>query len=196
MVIVNFNPDKPLPEDIQKFYDESQAGIESKFDITQNPNYKADFAFLPPEEIEKQKKQLLDELSLRSSFFLLAYIESLFRTDFVLRLESNKKGYTDVLTKAYKNIYTPGHKPYTYSLTDVIFKEWRGYVVNKPNSKEMQDILRNLPQYFDFRNWMAHGRYWKYKESNYFNKYNYLQIQILNALIQKYFGPYLKKKSF
>ncbi len=71
-----------------------------------------------------------------------------------------------------------------------------GYVVNKPNSKEMQDILRNLPQYFDFRNWMAHGRYWKYKESNYFNKYNYLQIQILNALIQKYFGPYLKKKSF
>lgn len=196
MAIVDFNPDKPTPEDIHRFYLESMEGIEYKFDPLKNPAYAADFDFLSPQEIAERKRTMLEEVSLRSAFFLLAYIETLFRTDFILRIESQKKGYTDVLTKAYKEIYNPRLRPYTYSLTDVIFRSWRQYVIGKPYSTEMQDILRNLPQYFDFRNWMAHGRYWVYKESNYFNKYNYMEIRDLRDKIDQYFGPFLKKKTF
>ena len=196
MAIIDFNPDKPTPEDIQRIYEECMEGIEVKFDPLKNTAYAADFDFLSPKEIEKEKKRMLEEVSLRSAFFLLAYIETIFRTDFVMRIESHKKGYTDVLTKAYKKIYNPKLRPYSYSLTDVIFKSWRQYVIGKPNSTEMQDILRNLPQYFDFRNWMAHGRYWIYRESNYYRKYNYFEIRDLKDRIELYFGRFLKKKVF
>ena len=195
MAIVNFNPDKPNPDNIQKVYEECTKGIEIKFDPHRNPSYIADFAFYSKKEIEREKSKMLEEVSLRSAFFLLAYIENLFRTDFVIRVESHKKGYTDVLTKAYKKIYNPAVRPYSYSLTDTIFKSWRQYVNGKPNSKEMQDILRNLPQFFDFRNWLAHGRYWVFKESNYLKKYNYLEIRELKDRIELYFGEYLKKKT-
>ncbi len=196
MAIVEFNPAKPVPEEIQKIYDECRAGIEYKFDSTKNPTYADDFALSSQEVVENQKKRMLDELSLRSSFFLLAYIETLFRTDFVLRVESHNKGRRDELTKMYRSAYNPAHKVFLYSLTDFIFGKWKLYVKNLPYSKEMLDILRTLPQYFDFRNWMAHGRYWVYRESNYMRKYNYTQIKILLGNIEHYFGPYLKKKTF
>ncbi len=196
MAIVEFNPSKPGPDDIQRVYEECKAAIEYKFDSTKNPTYTDDFALLSPESIEANKNKMLDELSLRSSFFLLAYIETLFRTDFVLRVESHNKGRKDELTRMYKSEYNPAHKIFSYSLTDFIFEKWKLYVDNLLYSKEMIDILRNLPQYFDFRNWMAHGRYWVYRESNYMRKYNYLQIKILLGNIDRYFGPYLKKKTF
>lgn len=195
MAIVDFNPDKPTPDDIKRVYDECKAGIDYKFDPNQNPYYSDDFALLTTEEINAKKRKMLDELSLRSSFFLLAYIETLFRTDFVVRVESHSKGRKDVLTKLYKNEYNPAKKVYSYSLIDFIFENWKLYADNLPYSKEMLDILRNLPQYFDFRNWIAHRRYWRFKESNYMRKYNYVQIQILLGDINQFFGPFLKKKS-
>lgn len=193
MANFNFNPDKPDPNDIKRIYDECKAGIELYFDPEANKSYTATFINMTQEEIKARKRQEIDELSLRSSFYLLAYIESLFRTDFILRIQSHKKGYTDVLTRSYKQIYNPAQRLYSYSLTDVIFKNWQQYVIGKPHSKEMQDILRNLPQYFDFRNWVAHGRYWVFKETNYAKKYNYLQIQILLGNIEFYFGPFFMK---
>lgn len=92
MAIVNFNPDKPNPDNIQKVYEECTRGIEIKFDPHKNPSYIADFAFYTQKEIEREKSKMLEEVSLRSAFFLLAYIETLFRTDFVIRVESQKKG--------------------------------------------------------------------------------------------------------
>lgn len=194
MAIVEFNQAKPLPEDIQRFYEDCKAGIERKFNSSLNTSYLQDFALLTPEAVTERKIMSLDELSLRSSFFLLAYIETLFRTDFLIRVESHKKGRKDELTKMYKNAFNPAKKVYSYSLTDFIFEKWKLYAMNLPYSKEMLDILRNLPQYFDFRNWMAHGRYWMYKESNYMRKYNYRQILMLLGDINLYFGSYLKKK--
>lgn len=196
MAIVEFNPDKPGPDDIQRVYEECVAGIECKFNPTQNPTYADDFALLGPETIEERKRKMLDELSLRSSFFLLAYIETLFRTDFVLRVESHTKGRKDELTRMYKSEYNPAQKVYAYSLTEFIFNKWKLYANSLSHSKEMLDILRTLPQYFDLRNWMAHGRYWKYKELTFMRKYNYLQTKILLANINLYFGPFLKKKTF
>lgn len=195
MAIVEFNPDRPGPDDIQRVYEECVAGIERKFSPTQNPTYADDFALLSPEAIEERKRKMLDELSLRSSFFLLAYIETLFRTDFVMRIESRNKGRKDELTRMYRNEYNPARKIFSYSLVDFIFEKWKLYANNQSHSKEMLDILRVLPQYFDFRNWMAHGRYWIYKEPTYRRKYNYIQIRILLGNIERYFGPFLKKKT-
>lgn len=88
MAPFNFNPHKPGPEDIKRIYEECKAGIELYFDPQSNKSYTATFANMTQEEIKDRKRQEIDELSLRSSFYLLAYIESLFRTDFILRIQS------------------------------------------------------------------------------------------------------------
>lgn len=196
MTLVNFNPAKPTPEEITKAYEECKAGIELYFDPSTNPLFNEVFANLTQTEIDRREKHTLDELSLRSSFYLLCYIESLFRMDFILRIESHRKGNNDALTKAFKSLYNPLKRPYTYSLVDDIFSNWKQYIINKPNSKEMTDILNTLPQYFDFRNWIAHGRYWIFNESNYLRKYNFTQILILLGNLEAFFGEYLKKKNY
>ena len=197
MKLVNFNPDKLTPQDIEEIYEQCRDGIESKFDPARNPNLDNELPGLTELEREEIKRDLLDELSMRSSFYLLAYIETLFRTDFVLRLETNnKKKYQDVLTQAYKRVYNPTKRLFNYHLVEVIFENWKRFAINKPNSKEMTDILNTLPQYFEFRNWMAHGRYWVFRESNYIRKYNYVHIKMLLAQIEQYFGGLLKVKNF
>lgn len=195
MEIVKFNPDRPSPEDISRFYEEGKMGIDRRFDSSANPTFEGDFVGLTSREMEDLKIQELSELSLKAAFFLLTYIESLFRTDFILRLETGRKG-KDQLTKEYKRIYKQGTKIYSYSLKDVIFANWKVYVSNKSKSKELTDILNVLPQYFDFRNWMAHGRYWRFKESNYALIYNYESVRLLLLNIETYFSPLLKKKNF
>lgn len=197
MKFVNFNPEKPDPQSIEEMYDYCREGIEKKFNPALNPNLNNEFPGFSEQEREEIKQGLLDELSMRSSFYLLAYIETLFRTDFALRLETNNgKKSQDVLTRAYKQEFNPAKRLFNYSLVEVIFANWKRFAINKPNSKEMTDILNTLPQYFEFRNWMAHGRYWIFKESNYMRKYNYVHIKILLAQIELYFGGLLKEKNF
>lgn len=197
MKLLNFNPDRPTPEDIDFFYERCRDGINALFNPELNPQLDNELPGFTEQEREDIKQDLLNELSMQSSFYLLTYIESLFRSDFALRLETNnKKKYQDVLTRAYKGVFDPTKRLYNYSLVDVIFANWKHFVVNKPNSKEMIDILNTLPQYFEFRNWIAHGRYWVFKENNYIRKYNYLQIKILLAHILSYFGDLLKSKDF
>ncbi|MBQ4406624.1 MAG: hypothetical protein II852_06410 [Bacteroidales bacterium] len=192
MKLIEFNPDKITPEEIDDYYHKTLKLIDFAFDEHLNPDYNNDFLGLTPSEIDAKKERMLNELSIESAFLLLAYIESLFRTDFILRLESGRKGAADGLTKTFKSIYEPNKKPYMYSIVDDIWANWKLFA----HSKEMRDILNNLPQYFDFRNWVAHGRYWKFKESNYVRKYNYIQIKILLDNILVVFGKRLKYKNF
>lgn len=194
MKIVDFNPKLFSVDDICHYYDQTKGAICLKFDRLRNPDFESDFLGLSELEIDEEKRLLLAELSIESAFFLLAYIESLFRTDFVLRLESGK--WQDQLTKSFKSLQrksAPQRKIYTYSLVDDIFARWKEYGAS---TKEMTDILNTLPQYFDFRNWVAHGRYWVYKENNYWRKYNYESILILLGKIESTFGSKFKRKNF
>lgn len=193
MKLINFNPDKPTPEEIEDFYLQREEEINARFDTNINPRYNLDYGLWTEEQIIAEQKRMLNELSVRSSFFLLAYIETLFRTDFTLRLETNNgKRYQDNITKAYKELYVPGKRPFQYPLDDVIFKTWK----ENATSKEMLDILNTLPQYFDFRNWMAHGRYFMIKEDNYLAKYNYQSVKMLLGKINQVFGKKFKYKNF
>ena len=191
IIPIQFSDNVLTPEEIEHYHKDMEKSIEMRFTREQNANYNGDFIGYTDEEVILSKKKLLQELSIEASFFLLAYIESLFRKDFILRINAGSKKYRDNITKEYKSIYDPTKRPYSYSLVDVIFRTWKQYVY--PNSKEMEDVLRTLPQYYDFRNWIAHGRYWVPKETNYMQKYSYLQIIILYDKIIALFGDKLKK---
>lgn len=191
IIPIQFSDNVLTPEEIEHYYRDMEKSIEMRFNKEQNANYVGDFLGYTDEEIISSKKELLQELSIEASFFLLVYIESLFRKDFILRINAGRKKYRDNITKEYKSIYDPNKRVYSYSLVDVIFSTWKQYV--SPNSKELEDVLRTLPQYYDFRNWIAHGRYWVPKETNYIQKYSYLQIVILYDKIKALLGDKLKK---
>lgn len=191
MKLVNFNINKTTYDDIDNYYSNTFDTIEAYFNRTKNPNYDICFQNMSDEEIINLEKTYKQELLIEAGFALLAYIESLFRTDFVLRLESHKK--SDHLTKYYKAEHDPAQKPYKFGL-DKIIEGWKNHYGNV--SKKMTDILNTLPQYYEYRNWIAHGRYWIYKEDNYLVKYNYDHLQMLHSAIISEFGGKFKYKNF
>lgn len=191
MKLVDFNVEKTTYEDIDKFYVTTYSSIETYFNRALNPNYDSCFKNMSDDEILNLEKTYKQELSIEAGFALLAYIESLFRTDFVLRLESNKK--SDHLTAYYKREHNIAQKPYKFGL-DKIFEGWKVHYGNV--SKKMLDILNTLPQYYEYRNWIAHGRYWIYKEDNYLTKYNYDHLQMLHSEIVSEFGGKFLHKNY
>lgn len=191
MKLVDFSIDKTTYEEIDKFYATTYDSIEAYFSKVSNPNYDNCFMNMSDDEILNLEKTYKQELSIEAGFALLAFIESLFRTDFVLRLESRKG--RDHLTDYYKREHNMAQKPYKFGL-DKIFEGWKVYYGNA--SKKMIDILNTLPQYYEYRNWIAHGRYWIYKEENYLKKYNYDHLQMLHSAIISEFGGKFKRKNY
>ena len=61
MKLVDFNPDKPKPIDIERWYRMSKACIDNYFD-KRNPDYEGRFLFKSEEEVNKQHKDELSQL--------------------------------------------------------------------------------------------------------------------------------------
>jgi hypothetical protein len=164
------------------YYNDALSALESKFS-----RQHAALKYSTASERESVLESARLELSIEAGFMLLAYVESLFRSDFVLRLENRK--WKDPLTLYYKDTHNSSSRPYQYSLDD-IFYGWR--YKSQECDKNMGDILANLPQYFKYRNWIAHGRYWVFDEQNYIRRYKFDSICILVDAIHKCFGKKFK----
>lgn len=169
MKLVNFNSEKASAEAIMDYYDAALSALKLKFE-----RQHAVLKYSTASERENLFESARLELSIEAGFMLLAYVESLFRSDFVLRIENRK--WKDSLTSYYRKTYNPSLRPYQYSL-DSIFYGWRHE--SQECDKKMGDIIANLPQYFKYRNWIAHGRYWVFDEQNYIRRYKFDSLCIL-----------------
>lgn len=182
MKILKFNSDKISSEKIIHYYNSALSALDVKF---RQPN--DDLRYLTDAERGALFDSARVELSIEAGFMLLAYVESLFRTDFVLRVENRK--WKDPLTLYFRDTYNVATKPYKYGLED-IFYGWR-YKSGRCD-EQMDNIIANLPQYFKYRNWIAHGRYWIFDEENYIRRYNFDSICLLVGQIHKHFKDKLK----
>ena len=177
MKLLNFNSRKASSEAIINYYNNALSALELKFKQQHNiPEY------LTASERENLLESVRIELSIEAGFMLLAYVESLFRSDFVLRVKNRK--WKDPLTLYYRETYNPSSRPYQYPLDD-IFRGWR--YKSQECDKKMNDILATLPQYFKYRHWIAHGRYWVFNEQNYVRRYKFDSLCILVDEIHKCF---------
>ena len=182
MKLVKFNQQKISAEAIKHFYDDALSALKLKFKGQDDVSLYSTRA-----EREEQFKLARLELSIEAGFMLLAYVETLFRSDFILRIENRK--WKDPLTICFRSMYKPSKRLYQYSLED-IFRAWRS--ASHGCDKNMVDILANLPQYFKYRNWIAHGRYWILDEQNYIRRYNFDSIWMLVGEINMRFGKKFK----
>lgn len=159
-------------KEILDYYTHVVSAIECKYSQDGNKNYTTDFLGYSEVKVKSEKNLLLKELSVEASLCLLSFIESRFRIDFIIRCQRRKK---DSLSTNFRAIYNPAKRLYTYSLTDDIIENW------KKNMPEQKDTFDRLVDAFKYRNWVAHGRYWHFKDNP--NKFTFNAIWMLNEKI-------------
>lgn len=178
MRLIKFNHEAPSSVQIKAYYDAAYRALELKHRIGRRRKYGCN------QERTKAFVAARTELSIEAGFMLLAYVEKLFRSDFAVRIQIRKN--KDSLTTYFRSLYKPAKPLYQYRLNEDIIFGWRKYC-NRLD-KSMEQILQRMPQYFDYRNWIAHGRYWKFKEENYVKRYNFESICLLVDEVEKHFS--------
>ena len=183
----NFSEHCGSVENLGEYYTAMSQLISRMHNPEQNPYYSTDFCFLKPEEVVEKAAMLRQELTFEGNLAVLSYVESLFRVDAVLRCQAKFK--RDNLFKRFnKDVKTQGgRKVYHYiRICETILDGW------KAEHTEHTDLLNRLAQAFEYRNWLAHGKYWTYKES--INKYTFEFVLLLAKDVVEAFGDLLLRQ--
>lgn len=144
-------------EDIESFYISAKKALDLRYGGPKtNPNFLIDFTFKTPSEIKEMYESDFMELSFLSSFCILTLVEAKLRIDFIYRTQLKKK---DKLSKLYRSQYNPTKRQYTYAYKEVLLDGWKVY---RP---ELESLINRIINATDFRNWVAHGRYWKFRDN-------------------------------
>jgi uncharacterized protein YutE (UPF0331/DUF86 family) len=131
-----------------------------------------EFLHEPKSLIEERYQNRQGEVELSCSLSVLASLEASLRVDYLLRCKLRRK---DSLSRALRLIYK--RKKERASLEDDILKAWRENTTVPPR------ILGSMIEAFQFRNWLAHGRWWPLRGS----RYDFLLVygvatEVLNSL--------------
>ena len=109
-------------------------------------------------EVEAKLRLRINELEQSTSFLILSSLEAQFRMDYLKRCPKRKK---DGLSKAMRNIYQ--QKGNRASLDDIL-DFW------KQVYPEHKQVISSVISALQYRNWLAHGRYW---DTKFGRKYDY-----------------------
>jgi len=156
-------------EEIEKYYTQSNKAFDYYFMINN-----LDFIGLSIDELNQSRQQQVKFLDRQCSLELLSFLEARFRIDYIIRCKERKK---DSLSKAFREIQRK--KNHKISLIDdIVSTRKQLFPQNKPLFDQFQKSL-------DYRNWLAHGRYWEPIRNPHIKKYDYLSIQLLtNQLLE------------
>lgn len=162
---VAFSQSHSSIDDIEDYYIDSEESLNHYFNSAMVP---ARFIGYTKNELDnelKDRKQTLDRMC---SLEVLAAIEARIRIDYLVRCQNKKR---DSFSKKLRAIHNK--KNNKASLMDDIAMTW------KQHFPEHKARLDNLGKAIDYRNWLAHGRYWLPKKSPYIYNYDYLAISLL-----------------
>jgi hypothetical protein len=95
----------------------------------------------------------MEETDLRSAFFILTALEAAFRIDYLYWCQKKMK---DDLSRSFRVIYK--EREGNASLDEAIFETWK-----KKSSAPGPRVIADLRGAFNFRHYLAHGRYWEPK---------------------------------
>lgn len=164
---VRFSEQHSTIEEIEKFYFYSEQSLIPYF--SERNSYFTGFSILELNNELREHKLALDRMS---ALEILAFLEARFRIDYLIRCQKRKK---DILSRAFREVYKS--KENKASLTDDILKVW------KENCPQHKPILDSFQKALDYRNWLAHGRYWEPKRSPHIVKYDYLSVNLIAGKI-------------
>ncbi|HML16447.1 MAG TPA: hypothetical protein VK419_05455 [Bryobacteraceae bacterium] len=126
-----------------------------------SPTYVERFAGRKAAEVAAELEDLIEEVDRTSSLTTLTAVEAAFRIDYLQRCYQKRK---DPVSRAFREIHKK--KRDRPSLEDEIFQVWI------ENVSGARSTISDLKGAFDFRHWLAHGRYWTPK----FRRYDFADI--------------------
>ena len=134
-----------------------------------NPAFAARFQGQTAAEVEAERDSRIAEAQQLASLSLLSAIEAAFRVDYLNRCYRKRK---DTLSRAFRTLHSV--KGARVSLDDEILPLWRAHSVGA------NPLISDLVAAFNFRHWLAHGRYWLPKLGQ---PYDFFAIETLAATI-------------
>lgn len=165
MAKVSFSNSHSSIDDVMTYYIDSEEALNLFFD----PNHvSARFIGYSKNELDDELKIRKNTLDMMCCLELLTAIEARFRIDYLIRCQCKKR---DTFSKIFRAIHKK--KKNQASLIDDILSTWRNAY---PQHKK---ILDDFQKSIDYRNWLAHGRYWTPKKTPHINKFDYLSIHTL-----------------
>jgi hypothetical protein len=153
-------------EDIFKHYTDIITSLRLYFSAA-SPDYTTRFGGESKTTVEDGLRDRLSEVDMNYTLSLLASLEASFRVDYLLRCKLKKK---DSVSRALRLIYK--RKKEWASLEDDILDVW------KKNTTVPPRVIGDMIGAFNFRHWLAHGRYWPPKLGR---KYDFFSVYTLTA---------------
>ncbi|MFS0644680.1 hypothetical protein [Siminovitchia sp. 179-K 8D1 HS] len=131
------------------FNDTRQALTHYKQSIKKGRIVADQFIGFTPNELDEWFNQHLEELEKLVCLEMLSSTEAALRMDYLKRIYNRKK---DNLSRIFRSIYR--EKSARASLDQDILENWK---LQYPQIKSLIDDYKSL---LNYRNWLAHGRYW------------------------------------
>jgi len=137
------NSDYPKYPEIVRHHSTTKKAIENYFDSS------ADLLGTPEKEVKSLRSAALVHQEKQDMLTLLAFLETCFRVDYLLRKEMNLK---DHFSKDLIRTFNRRNK--RASLEKDIVKSWL------KREKFTHSTYDRILAAFQFRHWLAHGQYW------------------------------------
>lgn len=165
----SFSNNQSTIEQVEQYYNDSEESLNSYYSISPlNVLVSAKFIGYSIDEINRELKERKETLNRMCSLELLAAIEAKLKIDYIVRGQDKLK---DDFSKKMRQVYNS--KANRASLVEDILFTWKQ---ERPQHKTRLD---NLGKALDYRNWLAHGRYWLPKKHPHINRYDYFSIYAL-----------------
>lgn len=202
-IAYQFSPNHLTLESIDSYYKRIRASIECRYSKNTNQNYAKDFEDMTEDEISDESQSLIEELQKETILHWLVGIEALLRIDYIVRIDKKdkspiscyfrndyglleqqrkRKSKTLEYKKNGNDVKWKIAEKYRVDLCDAILKGWREYF------PEYKNCINLLGDAFNYRNWLAHGRYRKFDGEN---KYDFFLISNIVSVFKETIMPHL-----
>ena len=132
--------------DLADYHRDTEASLRLYF-TSINPDFVALFAGDRPSDVARKLADRITETDMRSALAVMARVEASFRLDYQWRRKAKKP---DAVSIAFRR-----HRRTNVRLDEDIWEIWS---LNHPTTRPLISQLRSA---FNFRHWLAHGRYWR-----------------------------------
>ena len=163
----DFNERFASTDEIEDWFEDTNAALRL-FYSQQNPTFQARFISYTQDEVEGELDSRLEETDTLAAFTLLTAAEAALRTDFMLRCIQNR---SDPLSKHFIGLH--GANGLRVSLESIL-DGW------KTHASIQAHVIGHIKAAFNYRHWIAHGRYWVPTLGQ---TYDYFAVQQILAII-------------
>jgi hypothetical protein len=129
------------------------------------PNFSVRFLGNSIAEVNAELEERLAEVDMASALTVLSALEAVFRIDYLQRCYRKER---DALSRAFRDLHK--RKQTRVRLETEIFDIW------KEHTNVEAKLIGDLRGAFNFRHWLAHGRYWEPKLGR---KYDFITVYAL-----------------